>query len=283
MLIAALGVSRGVQAQETFTLGSPAAQVRRAQGTPGVIERLGSLGLEIWTFGAATVRLSADSQRVIGWEDASRTLHVSLTPGPHTTSALTVAAGSHADDVVRLMGTPNAIREDRTRGTMTWRYGRSSVRISLADQRVVAFMNGGNLRVFAEAASDAQAVGPTSARTTPRAPNAPATLSASLHFTEPSGNGTLDGGETATIAIDVHNQGPGTASGIRAAVIADSGSHLDVGQSAALPMLEAGGTTRLNVPVSAPLDIRDGRIAIAVAVSEANGFGLSAPASSSGF
>jgi len=59
--------------------------------------------------------------------------------------------------------------------------------------------------------------------------------------------------------------------------MADSGSHLDVGQSAVLPMLGAGGTTRLDVPVSAPLDIRDGRVAIAVAVSEANGFGLNTP------
>src|SRR4051812_36727924 len=81
-LVAAFMVGRaGVAvAQASFTLGSPAADVRRTQGVPSVIERLGSLGVEIWTFGAASVRFSSDSLRVIGWEDAGRTLRASIRP-----------------------------------------------------------------------------------------------------------------------------------------------------------------------------------------------------------
>src|SRR5262249_7886577 len=138
------------RAQSTFTLGSSAADVRRAQGVPSVIERLRSLGLEIWTYGTATVRFSSDSLRVVGWEDASRTLRAAVPSGPNATTAPTFAAGSHRDDVVRLMGSPISIREDRTRGTMSWRYGASSVTISNSDQRVVGWNDrGGNLRVIA--------------------------------------------------------------------------------------------------------------------------------------
>src|SRR5690349_23001312 len=82
-----LGQAAPAGAQETFTLGSSAADVRRAQGVPTVIERLHSLGLEIWTFGAASVRLSSDSMRVIGWEDAGRTLRAAVRPGPNVTAA----------------------------------------------------------------------------------------------------------------------------------------------------------------------------------------------------
>src|SRR4051812_41390908 len=123
-------------AQSSFTLGSPAAAVRRAQGVPTVIERLASLGVEIWTFGAASVRLSSDSLRVIGWADAGRTLRATIHAGHNATTALTFGTGSHQDDVVRLMGTPAAIREDRARGTMLWRYGPSVVTIGVVDQRV---------------------------------------------------------------------------------------------------------------------------------------------------
>ena len=127
-IVAALvaGAAGSAVAQSTFTLGSPAADVRRTQGVPTVIERLTSLGVEIWTFGA-TIR-----------------------PGPNATTALTFGAGSHQDDVVRLMGTPSGVREDRAHGTMLWRYGHSAITIGVADRRVVAWVNAGaNLRVRA--------------------------------------------------------------------------------------------------------------------------------------
>jgi hypothetical protein len=263
-------------AQATFTLGSAAADVRQAQGVPSVVERLHSLGLEIWTYGAATVRLSADSMRVIGWDDADRTLRVAMRPGPNATTSPTFATGSHADDVVRLMGTPGAIREDRARGTMRWRYGASAVTIALGDRRVIGWSNAGaNLRVT-RPPSDSGATGPVAAGAPPK-PNAPASLDARVTFRDPSGNGALDGGETATVTIELRNRGPGMAYGVRPLVTADAASGMAVGAAAAVPRLAPGASARIEVPVTAPVDARDGRVALTVTVAEANGFGLDAP------
>jgi hypothetical protein len=270
-------------AQPSFTLGSPAADVRQAQGIPTVIERLHSLGLEIWTFGAASVRLSADSMRVIGWDNAARTLRATLRPGPNATTALTFGAGSPADDVVRLMGTPTAVREDRARGTMLWRYGSSAVTIALSDARVVAWINpGGNLRV-------ARPHTPLGSLATSRGgrgiddgsriePRAPATLSASVGFREPSGNGALEGAETATVTVELRNRGPGVAHDVRVGVSPDSGdATLVIGTTPPIARLDAGATTRVTIPVSAPLHTRDGQVTLRVTVVEANGFDLDVP------
>jgi hypothetical protein len=274
--------------QSTFTLGSTAADVRRVQGVPTVIERLHSLGVEIWTFGAATVRLSSDSMRVIGWQDSGRTLRASVAPGPNATSSPTFGAGSHADDVVRLMGTPNAVREDRARGTMLWRYGGSSVSIALADRRVLAWTNaGGNLRVQGAtlsppsvASPGGRAVGPPPNAPAPNAPapNAPATLDAAVALREPSGNGALDGGETGAIAVEVRNRGPGAAFGVQVIARPDSlALGLVVAPALPLARLDAGATARIDVPISAPIDARDGRAGVLVTVTEANGFNLDVP------
>jgi hypothetical protein len=244
-----------------------------------VIERLQSLGVEIWTFGAASVRLSSDSLRVIGWEDAGRTLHATMRPGPNVTAAPTFGAGSHEDDVVRLMGTPTGIREDRSRGTMLWRFGASAVTIGLGDQRVIAWINaGGNLRV--QARGTANALYSTATQTTAGAPkpNASAALDAAVAFREPSGNGVLDGGETATVAVEVRNRGPGTAFNVHVAIAGDSAAReVTVGALPPISRLDAGASARVEVPISAAIDARDGPASLLITVSEANGFGIEAP------
>jgi hypothetical protein len=264
-----VGCSAEARAQSTFTLGSTPADVRRAQGVPTVIERLRSLGVEIWTYGAATVRFSSDSLRVIGWEDAGRTLHASMAVGPNATASTTFGAGSHRDDVARLMGTPAAIREDRAHGTMSWRYGASTVTISNADQRVLGWVDrNGNLRVAPHAASIAAA--------TPVAlPNAPATLVASLEFREPSGNRALDGGETGAIVVQLQNRGPGVAQDVRVGLALDSSTSAIVTTGTqALARLDAGVTARIEIPVSATPDATDGNATLRLSVTEANGFDL---------
>ena len=280
MALVALISARGdLRAQPTFTLGSSAAQVRRSQGVPSVIERLHSLGLEIWTYGAATIRLSSDSMTVIGWEDAGRTLRASMRPGPNATTAPTFGAGSHADDVVRLMGTPTAVRADRAHGTMMWRYGASAVSIGLADRRVIGWTNaGGNLAVqpAAIAAIDPSALGPGPAST--MRPNAPATLDMFVSFREPSGDGALDGGESATLTVEVRNRGPGSAHGVRVVAAQDSGAEqIQVGNTPAIAVLDAGATARVEVPLSAPVEARDARVTLGVTVAEANGFNIDSP------
>ena len=273
-VVGALHVGRPeeARAQSTFTLGSPAADVRRAQGVPSVIERLHSLGVEIWTYGSATVRFSSDSLRVVGWEDAGRTLRAAIAPGPNVTASSVFDAGSHRDDVARLMGTPASIREDRARGTMSWRYGSSLVTISTADQRVVDWVDrSGNLRVVAGAA------GGTSAHVPARvaAPNAPATLVASMEFREPSGNRALDGGETGSIVVELRNRGPGVAQEVRIGLAVDSStSAITATPTQALARVDAGATARVEIPVAAPVDATDGSATLRLSVAEANGFDL---------
>jgi hypothetical protein len=278
-LIALLATSDVAMGQPTFTLGSSAAEVRRAQGIPAVVERLHSLGIEIWTFGAATVRFSSDSMRVIGWEDAGGTLHASVTTGPGATSSPTFGAGSNADDVARLMGTPNAIKDDRASGTMLWRYGASAVRIAVADHRVLGWTNaGGNLRVQSSG-TPAGRTSPTASVATQHAPppNAPATLEAAIAFREPSGNGALDGAETGTIAVELRNRGPGAAFGVQVVVHPDSGrAVITVAPVLPLARLDAGASARVDVPITAPVDARDGQATLVVTVTEANGFNLDA-------
>jgi len=279
------GGTSAAASQPTFTLGSPSAEVRRVQGVPAVIERLPSLGVEIWTFGAASVRFSSDSLRVIGWEDAARTLRVAMRPGPNVTSAPAFDAGSHRDDVVRLMGTPAGVREDRARGTMLWRYGPSGVTIGLADGRVLSYANaGGNLRVeppagtatLARDSHAARAVARTGADApgaSPATPNAPLSLDVALSFREPSGNRALDGGEAGSVAVAVRNRGPGIARGVRVRMVPDSGeSSITIGTPAALARLDPGASASVDVPITASIDSRDGRATLRLIVTEANGF-----------
>ena len=276
-LVAAVGVLEvgrpaDARAQTTFTLGSTQADVRRVQGLPTVIERLHSLGVEIWTYGASTVRFSSDSLRVIGWENPGRALHVTVTPGPNVTTSSTFGAGSHRDDVARLMGTPTAIREDRAHGTMSWRYGQSAVTFSSADQRVLDSSDrGGNLRVgLSTSAVVSSTVAPGVST-----PNAPATLVAAMEFREPSGNRALDGGETGSIVVELRNRGPGVAQKIRVGLVVDSSTSPVIATTTqALARLDASATARVEIPVIAPVTAADGNATLRLSVTEANGFDL---------
>ena len=216
------------------------------------------------------MRFSSDSLRVVGWENADRVLHVSLAPGPNVTSSRTFGAGSHRDDVVRLMGTPSAIREDRAHGTMSWRYRSSMVTISNTDQRVIGWADrGGNLRVVAPAT----AVGHVGMPSTAAPPNAPATLVASMEFREPSGNRALDGGETGAIVVELRNGGPGVAQDVRVGLVVDSSTSAVTSTAPrGVARIDAGATARVEIPVGAPVDATDGTATLRLSVAEANGF-----------
>ena len=55
--------------------------------------------------------------------------------------------GSHKDEVRRVQGEPSSITRYETLGTMTWRYGASSVKFSTRANEVLEWTNHGNLRV----------------------------------------------------------------------------------------------------------------------------------------
>ena len=131
-----------VTSQTHFTLGSHADDVLRLQGTPSDIDRFSSY--ETWWFGYSTVKIDSRTRRVLEW-DNNGNLHVRLLPGKQVTSQTHFTLGSHADDVLRLQGTPSDI--DRFSSYETWWFGYSTVKIDLRTRRVLEWDNNGNLKV----------------------------------------------------------------------------------------------------------------------------------------
>ena len=126
----------------TFTRGSHRDDVLRIQGTPSSINRFSDH--EVWRYGLSTVDVSLRDGRVTEWFD-SGDLKVRLDPGPNVTGAATFTRGSHRDDVLRIQGTPSSI--NRFSDHEVWRYGLSTVDVSLRDGRVTEWFNNGNLKV----------------------------------------------------------------------------------------------------------------------------------------
>ena len=62
-------------------------------------------------------------------------------------SSLYFTRGSHGDDVLRIQGAPSTINPYPSLGLETWRYGSSTVEISLQNGRVTEWSNRGNLKV----------------------------------------------------------------------------------------------------------------------------------------
>ena len=135
-----------------FTRGSHQDDVLRIQGTPSSISRYSSLGHEVWRYGSSTVEISLRDGRVTEWNNIRGNLKVSLDAGPNVTDARTFTRGSHQDDVLRIQGTPSSISRYSSLGHEVWRYGSSTVEISLRDGRVTEWNNiRGNLKVSLDA------------------------------------------------------------------------------------------------------------------------------------
>ena len=129
-----------------FTLGSHKDDVLRVQGKPTTITRQDYGGTMTWRYATSTVELSTRTNRVLQWSNRGN-LRVRLAAGPNTTDAPYFTLGSHQDDVVRVQGTPSSIVNQNYAGTMTWRYGTSTVETSTRTNRVLQWSNRGNLHV----------------------------------------------------------------------------------------------------------------------------------------
>ena len=133
---------RNVTSASFFTRGSHADDVLRIQGTPTSIDTYSRS--ETWSYGFSTVEISLPDRRVTDWSNSGN-LKVQMQPGRNVTSASFFTRGSHADDVLRIQGTPTSI--DTYSRSETWSYGFSTVEISLPDRRVTDWSNSGNLKV----------------------------------------------------------------------------------------------------------------------------------------
>ncbi|MBI3568247.1 MAG: hypothetical protein HY084_08625, partial [Gemmatimonadetes bacterium] len=265
---AVLCAARPAVAQRHWTLGSPSTLVERLQGQPRFVERLTSLGYEVWHFDGGWVRLSTADDRVAGWSNAG-TLKVEWRAGADTTAARTFTVGSTRDDVVRLEGTPNVVLRHPESGELLLRFGQASVRIGESDGRVRAWDDPAHA-LHARAQSVAQA-------RAPRRPVAPASLSATVSFADDGDDGVLDAEERATVTAVVRNDGPGTAYGASIVVTA-GGAALSVVSATRADSIRAGRTATLSAVVVGSPVLRDGELTLEVGVREDDGFDLDPPA-----
>ena len=150
-----------VTSAQFFTQGSHKDDVLRLQGTPDDISRYAALGCEVWRYGYSSVEISTRDGCVIEWTNTGN-LRVTLRPGINVTSARFFTQGSHKDDVLRLQGTPDDISRYSALGCDVWRYGYSSVEISISDDRVIKWTNTGNLLVAGSAARHSTTYGTNS-------------------------------------------------------------------------------------------------------------------------
>ena len=132
----------------TFTRGSHQDDVIRIQGTPTEIISYQYLGYEHWKYGRSTVTISISSRRVTEWDNYDGNLKIRMFPDRNTTDSATFTRGSHQDDVIRIQGTPTEIISYQYLGYEHWKYGRSTVTISISSRRVTEWDNyDGNLKI----------------------------------------------------------------------------------------------------------------------------------------
>jgi hypothetical protein len=283
MLAVAL-ISRRTDAQQRWTLGSPSAAVARAEGRPDFVERLASLGYEVWHFDRSWVRLAYSDDRVIAWSSPDQAMHVELKAGADTSRASTLSVGSSRDDVLRIHGTPSAYEPNAPYGVTTLRYGSASIRIATADARVVGWDDPAHqLRTSAVQSvvrDDRHEVSVAERAPMPfsdgrRHPAAPPDLRASIAFRDANDDGRLDAEERAIISLTIRNHGCGTAYGLSISLANDSGAALDIGRAARIDSLPPSQQIVVSIPVAATTALRDGVIRLTASIREANGFDVS--------
>ncbi len=102
---------------------------------------------------------------------------------------------------------------------------------------------------------------------------APPSLTATVKFTEPSGNNILDGGEEGKLIVSVRNDGKGEAFDVRGEVAAQgAATQLEFARQIVFGNIAPGATATKEVPVRASESVRAGNAIFEATVKEANGF-----------
>ena len=95
----------------------------------------------------------------------------------------------------------------------------------------------------------------------------------SVKFVDPNGNNAIDAGEDSYISFQVTNKGKGPASRcIASALSADNVSGLIL-RSVDVPEIAAGKTKTIRIPITADMNIKDGKADLVIRVNEPHGFG----------
>ncbi len=279
ILLAAIGLA--AQAPARFTLGDSRERVRQVQGSPEVIERLASLGTEVWSYGASTVKFDPRTGHVVEYVDGERRLKITLAPRgtparthPNT-SPLTL--GESRDLVVRRFGTPWAYTRDADARHAYLAYGRSIVRLALDDDRVDGWIvRDSAIRVApGDLAVGESAMGIDRGVTSARVAVAPATLRGRLTWRDDDGDGVLAPGEQGTVTLTLDNDGPGVARAVRGALRVESPATGVRPRGAPPPLtLAAGRSGTIELRLVADSTLSSTEVVAVVRATEANGFDL---------
>jgi hypothetical protein len=283
-LVGSPALATRASAQTTWTLGSPSTTVSKVQGRPRLVERLASLGYEVWRYGDNWIRLSYADDRVAGWWNADGTLKVELRPGSDTTAEGTFTSGSSRDDVLRLHGTPTAIEPRPASGVVLLRFGRSLVSVSGLDGRVVSWRDprgalhtrpadagaGGGARSDAprstEAAPALRAL-PALPERTGRTLNSLPSLAVRVAFAgaRAEDDNVIDAESRGVLDVTVWNDGPGIAYGVTVAASLERPTPgIDVGSGGRADSIPAGRGVTLRVELATSDRLGDGTVAIQV-------------------
>ena len=262
------------QAVRPFGLGDSGEAVRAAEGVPEVVERLASLGVEIWTYRGSSVRFDMAAGRVTGWDDPSHRLHVRLDKRGGAGAGREIVIGSGGADVARLLGAPSGVR--RTGAADRWSYGRAFIALSIDDGRVIGWYDPAR-RLPVRRTQDREAAAALSA--TPPRTGAPPRLLVHVALRDTSGEGR-SAGAANDLVVTIENAGPGTAFSVSPTVrLAEGNAQVRAGDVEPVSSLAAGASVTRRIPVELDAMGRPARVTFIVGASEANGFDAEARAS----
>ncbi|MFA7543371.1 MAG: CARDB domain-containing protein, partial [Candidatus Cloacimonadaceae bacterium] len=100
----------------------------------------------------------------------------------------------------------------------------------------------------------------------------PPNLSATVSFSEPSGNNILDAEETAQLQIEIKNSGKGSANMLEASFELNNAPGISFSRSLYFGEVKAGETIRKSLNLVAGGDTRNGRAELKISFKEQNGF-----------
>ena len=103
----------------------------------------------------------------------------------------------------------------------------------------------------------------------------PPILYADMSFADANNNNILEADETATLTIDISNQGKGTAQSVMVSVTDSARDpELFIGKSQAIPYLSPGQKVRIQIPIKAGLDIGSGLKKLQIVIRENFGYDM---------
>lgn len=100
----------------------------------------------------------------------------------------------------------------------------------------------------------------------------PPDLSATVSFTEPSGNARLDAEETAQVTITIKNSGKGSGNMVEAAFELENAPGISFANTLYFGEVKAGTSVSKTLNLSAGMDTRDGKATLKISFTEQNGF-----------